>query len=264
MPPCEPWCTEADMCPPCDAYDYDGAPDLQTAIDIASSVLYNLSPTKYPGHCTRTIRPCARATRRSTAPAWRDAVAGWRQSWGFCGCNVDDRCGCGSTPQIELAANVVAITEVKIDGDLLDPSEYRLDERRMLVRLADADRHNTGWPCCQRLDLPDTEEGTWSVTFTHGRRPPPDGVRAAAVLACQLAISCDPDRAGDCQLPKRVTSITRQGLAVAMAIDPQDFLDQGRTGLYEVDLFLSGQRAKSHQGSAVLSPDLPPFGRRIG
>lgn len=264
MPPCEPWATEADLCPPCDNYDYDGIGDAQLALEWASSILYKLSPVKYPGFCQKTVRPCARTRTPTTEPVWRSEVPGWRRQWGICGCSSDDRCGCSPTPQVFLGSNIVHIDEVRLDGQVVPEDEYRLDERRWLVRMADAEGHNEGWPCCQRLDLEDTEEDTFAIDLTFGRRPPPDGVHAAAVLACQLSLACDPSRSGECRLPKRVTSITRQGITVAVAIDPLDLFENGRTGLAEVDLFLGSERAALRRGGSVLSPDIPSPARRIG
>ena len=64
--------------------------------------------------------------------------------------------------------------------------------------------------------------------------------------------------AGDdeCVLPQRVTPISRQGVSWTL-LDPQDFLDNGRTGIYHVDLFLrtvNPDRARLR--SRVFSPDL--------
>jgi hypothetical protein len=222
---CSPWADEADLCSPCNDYANVGvlAGDM---LQAASDVLFELSGRQFPGTCEATIRPVARCSHieqsvslpvpRSTGPA-----------------------GCGCAPHHFSLPDypVAAVSEVKIDGAVVSPSLYRVDDNRTLVRLADADGSNPGWPSGQRDDLPTTAEGTWSITYTWGREPPPMGVTAAAVLACELALACDPETVGDCRLPKNVTSVTREG--VSLVLSPSDFLDRdGKTGLYEVDLFL--------------------------
>lgn len=256
------------MCSPCsEAYD---TLDLATGIDIASSVLYKLSGRRYPGQCSRTIRPCTgypivydRLDMRQGVYPGSDYPTAWSwpTAWGGCGCSAVESCGCSSVPAIPLGSRaVVEITEVKINGSVLDADEYRLDvRRRSLIRMDGADGLNRGWPCCQRLTAPDTEDGTLSISYIHGTRPPADGVRAAAVLGCQLALACRPETADKCRLPQRVTNVVRQGVSMAMVLDPMAFLDEGKTGIYEVDLFLASEREDRKTGAAVLSPDLPPY-----
>jgi hypothetical protein len=61
-----------------------------------------------------------------------------------------------------------------------------------------------------------------------------------------------------CRLPERVTSVTRQGVSWTL-LDPQDFLDDGRTGLYQVDLMLSSfNRGKARARARVFSPEFQP------
>jgi hypothetical protein len=159
---------------------------------------------------------------------------------------------------------VVEVTEVKVDGVVLDPAEYFVDDLRRLVRRpGPVGQPAKAWPCCQRNDLDDTEAGTWSVTYKWGTPPPPMGVRAAAVLGCELAMACDPEFEDKCRLPKRVTSIIREGVTIIMA--PSDFLDPktGKIGIYEVDLFIRSYNPDNIQeGGMVLSPDTFPTSRQ--
>jgi hypothetical protein len=61
----------------------------------------------------------------------------------------------------------------------------------------------------------------------------------------------------DCALPQRVTSISRQGVSYTL-LDSQDFIDDVRTGLYAVDLFLKTVNPdKARAKSRVFSPDVP-------
>jgi hypothetical protein len=103
--------------------------------------------------------------------------------------------------------------------------------------------------------------GCWSscddieVTYTYGAPPPAAGKHAAKVMADQYVLAATGDDA--CALPQRVTQVSRQGMSWTL-LDPQDFLDKGRTGIYQADLFL---RAANPSGALlrarVFSPDIP-------
>jgi hypothetical protein len=122
------------------------------------------------------------------------------------------------------------------------------------VRLPDADGVRKGWPCCQDLALPATEPGTFEVAFFYGQEPPKAGKHAAAVLACELALACD--GSDECRLPKRLQSITRQGVT-AVVLDAFDFLNRRRTGLIEVDSFLAAYNPHGlTRRASVINPDL--------
>ncbi len=219
-------------------------------IPAASDLLYEMSGRQFPGQCEAIVRPCA---RRSGGNGRHPSA--WSESWGWCMCA--DTCGCEGSGRIGLGAYpIVEITEVKVDGVVLDPSRYRIDDRRTLVRLPDADGTNPGWPRSQRLDLDDDQEDTFSVSYVWGESPPEAGVRAAAVLACELAMACDPDSVDQCRLPKRATSVTREG--VTMVLSPSDFLDKdGNTGLWEVDLFLRAYNpARIRHRAQVWTPNM--------
>jgi len=216
---CDPWATMADVCSPCDDYEFDTVV-LEDALQVASDVLFNLTGRQWPGECTTEVRPC-----------------GYRRP-DSCGCLSSTTCGCRRLSELALPGPVVSVEEVKIDGAVVPTARYRVDDHRWLVYLPESDSaERQGWPCCQRLDLADTEDDTWVVAYTYGMAPPPGGVRAAAALGCQLALACSPETVNQCRLPKRVTSITRQGVTLAM-IDPLTLFADGLTGLAEVDLWV--------------------------
>lgn len=61
-----------------------------------------------------------------------------------------------------------------------------------------------------------------------------------------------------CELPERVTSISREGISMSL-IDPQTFIDKGRTGLIRVDQWLSTYLSRKGMGRpGVFSADAPP------
>lgn len=271
--PCSPWATEADLCTPCNDYDID-AGLMDDKLQAASEILYELSGRQFPGICDQTIRPC---TRRGCTDYGvdslmnRDALRG--RVWGFpvptCGCS-DDPCSCRTLHQIDLPNTpVTEVTSVLVDGTALDPSLYRVDDYRYLVRLPDPDGSNPGWPCCQDLNLPSTEENTFEVTFSYGMEPPAIGVIAAATLACELYMACEPEAfKGKCRLPHNVIQVTRQGVSVLVQAVTELFTTRigqpARFGIWEIDLFLRTYNPYGTTGqTAIFSPDVPPTGKRV-
>lgn len=245
---CEPWATEDDLCAPCADYESQLSAQFGWALQAASDVLFRLSGRQFPGLCSTTVRPCGMRAGDAAPPERH-----WR-SMGVCGC-AGDRCGCGLS-RIDLGGGpIVSVDEVRVDGVAIDPTRYRVDGWRWLVRLPDADGKRRTWPTWQRLDRDDTEDETFSVTYTYGRTPPELGVRAAAALACELAMACNPSTVGDCRLPRKVQTIVRQGVTVVMS--PTDFLNaEGLTGLVEVDLFLRAYNPQRiTRRASVFSPD---------
>lgn len=264
--PCEPWATEADLCSPCDDYAIDSAL-MDEYLQAASEILYNLSAQQFPGLCDETIRPC---TRRSYSSVWpeehRPSTVLLYRNYAACGCRDEDSCSCSSMSSIRLPRSPVQdVTAVKVDGvTLTEGTHYRLDDYGLLVRL---DGEN--WPCCQDLALADSEPDTFSVTYTFGLEPPVIGRRAAAVLACELYMACNPESiSGQCRLPRNVSQVARQGTTVVLSAFEQFVPRRGRPvyfGIPEIDMFLAafnpyGRTSKS----IVLSPDLPGGSRKTG
>ncbi|MBT2226259.1 hypothetical protein [Nonomuraea sp. NEAU-A123] len=160
-------------------------------------------------------------------------------------------CSCGPMCEIVLPGPVDSVVEVRLDGDIVSAADYLVYDHRKLVRRDTA----ACWPTCQDLTLPPSEVGTFAVTYRQGIPVPRAGQLAAGVYACELLKAC---MGQTCRLPKRVTSITREGVTLAL-LDPMDMLDKGRTGLYEVDAWLSAVNPNGlRQGARVYSPDRRP------
>lgn len=243
-----------------DAVSFDNV-TLDRAALVASDLLYVLSGRKFPGLCQATLRPAARPHRWNPG-AWAAflqgnyGIGGYNESWGRCDGAGSD--GCYFAPQIDLGLYPVrSVSAVRIDGIPLTSAEYRLDESRILVRtrptVSFVPTARYGWPTCQDLGLPDTQPGTFAVDLVFGADPPAAGKQAAAIMAVEFAKSWSNVSN---RLPARLTSITRQGISMAV-LDPMQFLAQGLTGIYEVDLFLktynpTGGRVRS----SVWSPDM--------
>lgn len=250
---CTPWVTEEEVkeCQECSADEIEISEDILMA---SSNLLYILSGRQFAGSCSKVVRPCRRGLRFD-GPV-DQAVEGWNRTWGDCHCRFvpgRSNCTCGGISQLELGGwPVTAINHVWIDGSEVDPSEYRIDNFKFLVRVTEE-----GWPCCQdlRLDyLNPTLSPSFAVDFTFGMAPEASGKLAARRLACELALACS--GSDSCRLPKRVQTISRQGVSMIL-LDPFQFLEHGKTGVYDIDLFLSAYNPNNLREEPVaISPDI--------
>lgn len=227
--------------------------------EMATNLLWEWTERRF-GVCVETIRPCRRTcvggdTFRGRGPhvdggsPWTPVLVGgeWLNvSCGSCGAGA---CGCDETAALLLPGPVNAITEVLLDGVALDPAAYRVDDRRWLVR-TDGGR----WPTCQNMTADTTEEGTWSVTYERGTPVPLNGQVAAARLACELAKSVCGD--SSCALPKRVQTVSRQGVTIAL-LDSFDDVEKGRTGIWLIDSWVASVTMPPKRGGSVYSVDVP-------
>lgn len=229
------------------------------ALQAATGILWALSGRRF-GVCDVTVRPCRQPCaaypwgyRGIVGPGpWVPALIGgewFNLRCGECG----DDCGCATTSSIDLPGPVNAITEVKVDGTALTAGDdYVLYDHERLYRIG------ARWPTCQDLTAADTEADTWSVTFTRGLPLPVEGQVALGALACEILSGLD---GGECKLPARVTNLNRQGVDLTIA-DPQDFLSDGRTGLFLVDMWLAAVNPNSlDRAPTFFSLDAPPARR---
>lgn len=261
--PCSPWTLslgclddEGDLEDAC----VDGKPVpadvLDAAVLSASQVTWALTGRQY-STCDVTVRPCRRACIDTYYPGLRigSTWGGWNGpwpvlaggSWFNLACQCGSTCSCGDLCEADLPYPVCEVAEVMVDGIVLESTAYRVDDFRRLVRT-----DGLCWPRCQAMDIPDTEEGTWSVALTYGREPPQIALDAAAELACELIKA----RVGAaCRLPQRMASLTRQGVTMSF-IDPMSFFREGRTGLYLLDMAVRTLNPKMlARAPGVYSPD---------
>lgn len=228
------------------------------ATDLATFVL-----DAFTGHqfmqCPVTVRPCGPTCSSmggyatwpvggpspSSPNPWMIpyVVAG---QWRNCGCGGG--CQCAPACRVELGGPVAEVTEVKVNGLVLDPDAYRL-VGQWLTRIDGGEC----WPACQDPSVPDSEEGTFSVTYRPGRLLPTAGELAAGALAGEFAKAC---AGGSCDLPGQLRSLTRQGVEVEL-VAPEEVLSAGRTGVRVTDLFIESVNPASLKRRArVFSPDL--------
>ncbi len=223
---CSSWATDEDTCPDCAEADVD---TLDQWFDVSSLVLYELTGRRWPGECSEVVYPTG------------------EECLSWLGVHPRKRRG------IRLPGYpVTSVDEVVIDGEFVSPDRYRVDDGRWLIYIppvpyVSGDRQN--WPIRNYEHLALGSVGTWSVEYSFGNRPPPGGREMAVSLGCELAKSCASD--GDCRLPQRVTSITRQGVSMAI-LDPLTLFSDGLTGLPEVDMWVAAMNLGVKRRPAAL------------
>jgi len=232
--PCTSWITGDEVAACCSVETSSGAL-FDDVADQASQLLWELSGRIYSGLCSAEgYRPPCDSCFCGYQILSRGYVIGpWDYGYPLYLC---DQCMISCSPsRIKLAGYPVReITEVKIDGDVVPADEYTLWNYRYLTRLDDQ-----RWPVAQDLTQPDTEDHTFSISYTYGAPPPLTAVAAAAELACQLYQMCA-GNADACTLPTGTTRVTRQGIVIEkLAFTSWAFRNgEWRTGLPAVDTFL--------------------------
>lgn len=191
--------------------------------------------------CPITIRPCSQGCA-DAARNWEVApvtASGYSLGGTFspginmngawvnsCGCRPG-HCSCTTLSIARLIGPVGRLVSVELDGAVLDPTAYRVDNSDQLVRT-----DGGTWPICQDMAAPLTEPNTFGVTYYMGIAPDNLAQFSAGLLAVQYAKACT---TGKCSLPANVVSVARQGVQ----IDIQAGLFPGNTtGIQVVDAFI--------------------------
>lgn len=218
------------------------------AAKAASNLLWALSGRKYSGVTTVTERyMCASRTRAwgpSKQSTMADIVGGSIvnipvNNFDFYDDMTSD--GLSASSRLRLRGRPIIRIDAIRDrlGKVISPNAYTLVDHSTIQPVVGSTQFI---PC-------DCE-----VTYTYGAEPPPLGRMAAKTLAMEFAKLWNGE---DCALPQRVTNISRQGISYTV-LDPQDFVDELRTGMYIVDLFLKSVNPdKARARSRVFTPDLP-------
>lgn len=249
----------------CESPEWVAALDLQVkerSEALAWTTLQALSGYRL-SLCPVTVRPCSRACADAARtwmvdPAvWGDGHYGATGSFSpninagglwlnSCGCRSGD-CSCTFLSEARLVGPVGGIESVTINGAVLDPSAYRVDNGNLLVRV-----DGGVWPACQDMaaSLSDPTAQTFGVSYYMGFAPDLVSKYAAGLLAVEYAKACMGKK---CALPNGVTTITRQG--VSMEIQAGLF-PNGFTGIQAVDAWLYTVNPNAlKQAPRVSSPD---------
>lgn len=209
---------------------------------LATSTLRSLTAYQVGG-CPVIVRPCAEGcapprymeavVTSASAGALGARVGPWWPhinvdgKWVNSGCGCTAPCSCTFVPEVILPAPVGRVDEVMIDGAVLDPSTYRVDNGNRLVRT-----DGGVWPKCQDMAAPHDADGAFSVTYLNAWPVDGLGAYAAGKLAYEFAQACT---GGVCGLPNGVQSISRLGVTLEI---PLGMFENGVTGITEVDAWV--------------------------
>ena len=164
---------------------------------LATETLRRLTGYRVGG-CPVTVRPCrASCVNVTPLPYYTggyyphpNAAGYWVNS---CGCT--DNCSCDALCTVNLPTPIGQIIEVRVDGDLVLPTDYAI----IRDQLTWTGGGECPWPTCQDLALGDTEPGTFSVTYLNSWPVDTLGAYAAGVLAYEYAQACIGNN--KCRLP---------------------------------------------------------------
>lgn len=184
--------------------------------------------------CTTVVRPCSTRCGHPALPTYLEApVVGSAVGMPFYPVinggrwlNVWASPPGDTTSSITFPQTIAAIESIVIDGEVLSPSAYRVDNGTLLVR-----QDGGQWPVCQDMSKPVGQEGTWTVEFWVGKKPDLIDNIAAGILAEEYFKAIT--GAKGCRLPKGVRSIARQGVSYDIEVD---MFERGLTGIHEVDM----------------------------
>lgn len=253
---------QTSFCWPLDTSCLDASwDDLDPAIQArataqAQSALYRLCAGRVGG-CPLTVRPCSQRGCEGLPlgyeyNAW---AGGWmypfmRADGSVFNCCGAPRCGCITACEVEPGGFIGTISEIKIDGTPQDLADFSTADHESIVYLGSGD---CPFPKFQNMALPDTEPGTFSITYLPAWDVDGEGAFACALLAFEFAKACNGDK--KCRLPTNVTSLVRQGVSYNII---SGVFPGGRTGIFEVDSYIGRYNpAGLMDEPAVWTPTMP-------
>lgn len=226
------WVTVRDLGPQWESSDY-----AAEAVKAASHIMWALSGRRYSGTQTVTERYVRFAPLINTRLIQEAAIVNSRinkalaivEPW----VSAETRIRLRGQPVSQI------VTVRNVNGGIVPVDNYYLVDHST-IQFSDG-----------ALIVPADIE----ITYSYGSEPPTLGKMAARRIAIEFVKLWEGD--SDCALPQRVTSVTRQGVSYTV-LDSQDFLEEMRLGIYEVDLFLKTVNPnKAQKRSKVFSPDIP-------
>ena len=233
-----------------DLGEYSDSDYAYDACKTASYLLWAMSGRKFSGITTVTERYVSQFD-----PYFRTAGSGYKYLPTLIEGNVqnlpvgrdlrvygNDYLGDGTSSRSRVrlrGRKVIKIHTVRdLNGTIVDPKKYYLADHSTLYGAP-----NSNW-----------NPFNVEITYTYGTPPPTAGRAAARILATELVKLYEGD--DTCALPQRVTNVSRQGVSYTI-LDNQDFIQEMRTGLYVVDLFLKTVNPdKARARARVFSPDI--------
>lgn len=229
--PCQPWLEWADLDLP--GRDVPEIPDEATRnaiLDMATRTLWERTCKQF-GTCAierSRVWPVCRHRY-----SWTPGFGYWLRA-GACSCGLGNFVPLGDAP-------VVSIEGVWEAGVELDPSDYRVDDWKRLVRT-----DGNTWVNGASLAGAQGDPGTLEVAWTYGLVVPDDALLMCKLVAYQVAA----DVLEQCGTPSsNATRVTREG--VEITITPP----KGDTGIALVERWLSNFHCG---GGAMFDPGQHP------
>lgn len=218
---------------------------LDAALDSAVAVLWALTGRWY-GLQAVEVRPCPGRVppygiRLTRGPGWEPVL-----DEGVVRNVAVGPVACDRSGAILLPGPVERVLGLLVDGKPVDAASVQVEGDRVFRT------NREPWPD-QDFSLPLSEAGTWSIRYLRGTPPPPGAGHVVALLASEFYAAAT---GGTCRLPRRTTSVARQGVTVSM-VDPTEIFDAGATGITEVDLWVKAHNPYGlHEPPRVWSPDM--------
>jgi hypothetical protein len=218
------------------------------AIKVASYLLWAMSGRKYTGETTVTERYTCTLRNNRMGPSTKTTspILFGGDVYNIPSGDYDEYSELtsdGMSPDSRIKLRGRPVTKIHTirnrTGSIIDPSSYYLVDHSTIHIKA-----GTPW-------TPSNTE----VTYSYGTPVPIAGKMADRKLATEFARLWNGDE--HCELPQRVTSVSRQGVSYTI-LDNKEFIDELRTGLYEIDLFLKVTNPdNARRKSKVFSVDTP-------
>jgi hypothetical protein len=228
--------------------DYSYTEYSEEAAQVASHLLWAMSGRKYAGETVVTERYTCTLRNNRMGPSDRtnSPVLFGGDVFNIPSGDYDEYSELtadGMSPESRVRLRGRPVTRIiairNKNGLILDPSSYYLVDHSTIQIKA-----GTAWTPCNV-----------EITYAYGVTVPVAGKMAARKLAIEFARLWSGDE--NCELPQRVTSVSRQGVSYTI-LDNQEFIDELRTGLYEIDLFLKVTNPdNARRKSKVFSVDTP-------
>lgn len=200
-------------------------------IQSASWILYKLTAEKYPGILVAREAYASNDFSTKVAPV---LISGKMV-------NLPVTSSVGNKRELYVRHKPVhRLISVEVNGVVQPLSNYQLRNHSFIIK-----KDRTLWNFHANTEV--------VIEYEYGTNPPPMGMRAAVRLADELILAVENDP--ECAIPANVTSVNRQGYSFQMT-DPQTFIDQGRTGIREVDMFIIASNPKgSSKPAKFYSPN---------
>ena len=240
----------------------------------ASDYLWARTGRRLGPSCPVTVRPCRKTCfegygyGRFLNQGQYQSTGGWipymfdgqMRNATLCGCQSECHCG-PELCEIRLPGPVFDVTDVRINGLVVDSATYRVDDGQYLTRIttgAAADEERC-WPSCQDMTRRESEENTFAVTYRSGLGLSGLATLAVTEMTAHLIRGCAGcgDGCGGGNLRQNLRSKSRQGIDLEF-VDPQTVFNDDRTGIEVVDWFIKSQNPYGLGSQLrVISPDAP-------